>query len=308
MPLNLQQLTTFCTVLNEGSMTAAAEKLFLTQPAISQQIRSLEQDLAVELLVRGTRQVKPTLQGQMLYEYSKKIIQLTSQAQVAVQTMSRNIVGRLRLGTLNSIGMAVVSPLLGIFLKSNSSVQLKLIYEAGEPLIDMFNKGELDILVIPDVQKEFGMSLNGANEQFLFKDEFRLVGSGRDPSLPRQIRFRDLATRGVALSTERYPRFEKLMNEALKSNDDVSIKPVFESNNVGTLKRVVESGLGWGFLPEHSIQKQLRMGRLVAVDITDFEYSVDMMFYTRKNTGEANEDLSSGADILYRALQQQSLK
>lgn len=61
--MNLQQLTTFCTVLSEGSMTAAADKLFLTQPAVSQQIRNLEEELAVDLLVRGVRQVKPTLKG-----------------------------------------------------------------------------------------------------------------------------------------------------------------------------------------------------------------------------------------------------
>ena len=61
--MNFQQLTTFCTVLSEGSMTAAAEKLYLTQPAVSQQIRNLEDELSVELLVRGSRQAKATAQG-----------------------------------------------------------------------------------------------------------------------------------------------------------------------------------------------------------------------------------------------------
>ena len=61
--MNLQQLTTFCTVLSEGSMTAAADKLFLTQPAVSQQIRNLEEELGVNLLERGVRKVKATLQG-----------------------------------------------------------------------------------------------------------------------------------------------------------------------------------------------------------------------------------------------------
>ncbi len=83
--MNLQQLTTFCTVLAEGSMTAAAEKLFLTQPAVSQQIRNLEEEMGVDLLVRGVRQLKPTLQGQILYDYAKRILHLTQQAQVAIQ-------------------------------------------------------------------------------------------------------------------------------------------------------------------------------------------------------------------------------
>ncbi len=66
-------------------MTAAAEKLFLTQPAVSQQIRNLEEEMGVELLVRGVRQVKATLQGQILYDYAKRILHLTQQAQVAIQ-------------------------------------------------------------------------------------------------------------------------------------------------------------------------------------------------------------------------------
>ena len=57
---NLYQLQTFVTVIAEGSMTAAADKLYLTQPAVSQQIRNLEDDLGVELLVRGVRQIKAT--------------------------------------------------------------------------------------------------------------------------------------------------------------------------------------------------------------------------------------------------------
>ncbi|MEZ4871556.1 MAG: LysR family transcriptional regulator [Bdellovibrionales bacterium] len=61
--MNHQQLTTFCTVLGEGSMTAAADKLFLTQPAVSQQIRNLEEDLGVNLLERGVRKVKSTFSG-----------------------------------------------------------------------------------------------------------------------------------------------------------------------------------------------------------------------------------------------------
>jgi DNA-binding transcriptional LysR family regulator len=308
MALNLQQLTTFCAVLNEGSMTAAAEKLFLTQPAISQQIRSLEQDLGVELLVRGTRHVKPTLQGQMLYEYAKKIIQLTSQAQVAIQTMSRSISGRLRVGTLNSIGMALVSPLLGLFLRSHSALQLRLVYGAGLELIDLFEANELDILIMPDTKKEFGRELTNATSKFLFRDDFKMVGSGRDPSLPRQIDFGDLGSRGLAMSTERYPRFETLLKERMAKYPGMNLVPVFETNNVGTLKRVVESGLGWGFMPEHAIQKQLRMGRLVEVTVGDFEYSVDMMFYMRNPDLMESEDLISGADVLYRALQQQAMK
>jgi DNA-binding transcriptional LysR family regulator len=102
--MNMYQLQSFVTVISEGSMTGAADKLFLTQPAISQQIRNLEEDLGVELLVRGVRQIKPTLQGEVLFDYAKRILQLAQQGQVAVKAMGAQLKGQLRVGALNSVG------------------------------------------------------------------------------------------------------------------------------------------------------------------------------------------------------------
>ena len=74
--LNLSQLQTFVMVASEGSMTAAADKLFLTQPAVSQQMKNMEDDLGVELIVRGSKQIKMTAQGEILYEHAKKLLSL----------------------------------------------------------------------------------------------------------------------------------------------------------------------------------------------------------------------------------------
>ena len=70
----------------------------------------------------------------------------------------------------------------------------------------------------------------------------------------------------------------------MKAN--VKLKPVFESNNVGTVKRVIESGLGWGFLPAHSIRKQVRAGRMTQIAVDDFKFDVPIMFYARKNDSQ----------------------
>src|SRR5687767_5540419 len=113
--MNLQQLTTFIAVLNEKSMTAAAQKLFLTQSAVSQQIRQLEDELGIELLVRGVRQVTPTPSGEVLLDYAKRIQFLVQQAELAVQTVGAEVKGPLRIGTLNSIGLHLISPTFGLF-------------------------------------------------------------------------------------------------------------------------------------------------------------------------------------------------
>ena len=149
--MNLQQLTTFCTVLSEGSMTAAADKLYLTQPAVSQQIRALEDEMGVSLLVRGVRQVKPTMQGQLLYDYAKRILHLTNQAEVAIQTMSQEISGHLRIGTVNSMGLYLISPIIGMFLKHNNNLNVKLEYGNFSQTLEAMRNSEVDVAILPDV-------------------------------------------------------------------------------------------------------------------------------------------------------------
>lgn len=299
--MNLQQLTTFCTVLSEGSMTAAAEKLLLTQPAVSQQIRGLEDELGVPLMVRGLRQVKPTMQGQLLYDYAKRILNLTQQAEVAIQTMSQEVMGHLRVGTINSIGMYLISPIIGMFLKHNSNLNIRLQYGNYQKTLEAMRNDQIDVAILPDIRGELDVSFDEFEEKFLTKDEMWLVAAGRDTNIQTRITLNQFPQKPVVVLSEMYPAFKKYLEQRLREGQ-IEYTAVFESDNVGTIKRVVESGLGWGFLPAHSIRKQVRSRRLTVVQVDDFEYSVNLNLYVRKT-----EKMHKMGEVFYRALQQQAL-
>ena len=299
--MNLQQLITFSTVISEGSMTAAAEKLYLTQPAVSQQIRNLEEEMGVGLLDRGSRHAKPTVQGQMLYDYAKRIIALTQAAQTAIQTMGEGVKGSLRIGTLNSIGLQLISPAVASFLKQNSKISMSLTYEGAAEIFKALNRGDLDVAILPDVASEMNAELKGVETRHLFKDEMWLVASGKDTTVPDEATIKDLVTKPYMRLTERYEGFERMMNRAV-THAGVKLTPSFETNNVGTLKRVIESGLGWGFLPSHSIRKQVRMGRMTVIDIPEVTYSVNVQYYAR-----STPETEQAVEVFYRALKQQGL-
>ncbi len=299
--MNLQQLVTFSTVISEGSMTAAAEKLYLTQPAVSQQIRNLEDEMGVGLLDRGSRHAKPTVQGQLLYDYAKRIIALTQQATVAVQTMGEGVKGSLRIGTLNSLGLQLISPAIGTFMKHNSKISISLVYQDGAKVFDSLLKGELDVAILPDVTVEFGHDAKGLNAHPILRDEMWLVASGRDATVPEEASVVDLASRPYVRLTERYEGFDKMLTAALEAKG-IELTPAFETNNVGTLKRIIESGLGWGFLPSHSIRKQVRMGRLTAIDFPEMRHAINVQYYSRPSPESAQ-----AIEVFYRALKQQGL-
>lgn len=297
--MNLYQLQSFVTVISEGSMTGAADKLFLTQPAISQQIRNLEEDLGVDLLVRGVRQIKPTLQGEVLFDYAKRVLQLSHQAEVAVKAMGAELKGQLRVGTLDSIGVQLMSPIVSRLLKHNPELNIKIEYGRGDDLIRRFKQDEIDILILPEVEAEFAEKLGEAEKKFLFKEEMWLVGTGKDSDMPKQIDVAEYTRYPIILFTGEYPHFNQTLSKALASAK-VDLQPTFESTNVGTLKRVIESGLGWGFLPSLAIKKQVRMGRMNHVLMRGFDYSVEFFFYSKKAA-----ELKGITEVFYQALQQQ---
>lgn len=294
--MNLQQLLTFSTVVAEGSMTAAAERLYLTQPAVSQQIRNLEDELGVILLVRGVRQAKPTVQGQLLFEYARKIIALTQAAQLAVQTLGEGIKGSLRVGALNSLGLYILSPMVGGFLRHNPKVSMQLRYEEGPELLRALRANEIDVAILPEAAAEYGAELVGLEERALLKDEIWLVASSRVVSAAGSMKLAELADRPVAVLRGEYPAFDRKLRDLLQAIG-VELTPAFESNNVGTLKKVIESGLGCGFLPAHSVRKQVRAGRLSVIELPELKHSANVSYYFRKNDPNL-----AVIDVFYHAL------
>jgi DNA-binding transcriptional LysR family regulator len=294
--INLYQLQSFVTVVSEGSMTAAADKLYLTQPAVSQQIRSLEEGLGVELLVRGVRHIKPTSQGELLFEQAKKILQMVQQTEASVTMMNAQLSGQLRVGCLNSVGLHLMTSVLGKLLKHNPAVQMKLEYGRVDELLKLYRKNQLDVLLVPHLAKEFNTELEGVEGRFLQKEDFWLVASGKEQNVPREIKLSELANHPHILFQGEYQTFHELLQKKLKAAG-VELEVIFESSNVGTLKRVVETGLGWGFLPSHSIRKQVKLGRLQRIHVEDFSYQVDLLFYA-----QPNEDKQPLFEHFYNAL------
>lgn len=295
---NLYQLQTFVTVISEGSMTAAADKLYLTQPAVSQQIRNLEEDLGVELLVRGVRQIKATPQGEVLFEHAKKILQLVQQAEIAIKSIGAELKGVLRVGTLNSIGIHLMSPVVSRLMRHNPELTLKIEYAKGDDLIRAYKKGLFDVIIIPDAKTEFEAEIESSEKKYLLREELWLVAPGKEAGYPTQIQLKDLGACPYVNFSGEFPLFNRTLDKRI-GELGIQTSAVFESSNVGTLKRVIETGLGWGFLPAHSIKKQVRSGRLSRVHIKDLDYNIDLFYYFKKGT--ENRTL---IEIFYQVLSQ----
>ena len=299
--MDFQNLQTFATVISEGSMTAAANKLAITQPAVSQQIRQLEKDLGVKLLSRSSRKIKLTIQGQIFYESSNKILNLIQKTRQSIKALSLNLSGEtIHISTVNSIGLHLFSPIINNFLRLNNKMRLSLTYCTGKDVVPMMQKGDVDAVIIPDLRQEYGCDFPQFKKTFLFKDSLHLAVSGRDQSMPKNMTLKDLENVRLIHLKNHYLAFHNMFQRKIRE-EKLSIEPSFECDNVGTVKRVIESGLGCGFLPTHSIHKQLRLKRMRSINLKDFDYSLDVNFYHKPNPQK-----DKILEILIRLLQQQA--
>lgn len=259
-------------------MTAAGSKLSLTQPAVSQQIKSLEAQLNVRLLERGSKIVKPTVQAQLLFDYAKKILNLSHQARTAMHSLGGSISGHFRVVTINSLGLYLVSPIIGMLLRNNPKLKIDLIYGSYTQAVNAMRNGTVDISILPDLKIESGFELSQFQAQFLIEDDIWLVGSGKKPLAKSSIEVADLPNRPMVAFSDIYPQFKLQLEKQLKKTQ-IKLDPVFVSDNVGTLKKVIESNMGWGFLPAHSIKKQVRTRRLNHILIKSLSYSTKLYMY-----------------------------
>lgn len=282
--MDLQHFQTFCTVISEGNMTRAATKLSITQPTVSQQIRQIEKHLNVKLLTRNARKIKLTVQGQLFYETANKILNIFQQTKTSLQALSLNLSNEnIYISTINSIGLHLISPVIDDFLKLNSKICLSLLYGSGETVIQRMQKNLVDLVIMPDLRQEYGKDFIEYEKQLIFKDPLYFVGSGKNKNLPKSISFKDIASYQLIQFEHHYFAFQNHIQKQAREHG-ISLKPSFQCDNAGTIKRAIESGLGCGFLPAHCIHKQLRFGRLKIINIENFNYSVDINFYTKPAT------------------------
>ena len=279
-------------------MTETASRLQTTQPTVSRQIKLLEAELGVDLLERETREISPTVQGQLFFDYAQKILNLAQQAQMSVQSLPQHFEGRLRISTINYLGMSLLAPVIWRFLKPGHQFKVKLSYAPAGEIIEQMRKNALDMVILPNLKEEYGIELPNYERHHLFQDSMIFTGSKKDPSLPSQIKIQDMAKKPLASFSHLLPQFTRQMEQKQK---EYNIQPILEVNNLGTLKKIIESGLYWGFMPAFSIQKQIQFGRLSEIKVDGVEYSMNISAYFYKQLN--NKKL---IDILILMLKRQA--
>ncbi|WP_251442545.1 LysR family transcriptional regulator [Veillonella intestinalis] len=226
---------TFVTVVAEGNITKAADKLFLSQPALSYRLRHLEEDLGCPLLLRTNEGITLTPQGEVFHAYCRRMLEETESLKQSIGEMSGEIQGTLKIASSINFADYQLPHLLSLFTKEYPHIHIQVKSGYSSHVNKMFNSGEVMVAITRGNFKETPNSIK------LFEEPYCLVY--KDPitiddlsSLP-WIQYR---TDGSISSI-----VESWRSENLPTN----LEPAMELDSMVTCRHFVREGLGWAILP-----------------------------------------------------------
>ena len=261
--MHLETLKVFCDVVETRSFSAAASQNFVTQSAVSQQVRMLEDRWGRRLLERARGNVQLTPAGEVLYQASKEIVERFKEMESQLRAATKVVSGTVRVATVHSIGLYELSAALKRYLKAFPQVQLHLAYSRSSKIYEDALKGHIDLGIVAFPNRRSGITVVPFRQ-----DRLVLVTPPGHPL----TRHRSVAVR--KLSGEALVGFERDIptrkeTDRLLRRHRAEVRYVMELDNVETIKRVVEIGHGVALLPEPAVRPEVKQKTLAVVQLAD---------------------------------------
>jgi DNA-binding transcriptional LysR family regulator len=241
--LNLDQLQTLSEVLALGSFSAAAQKLRLTQPAVSLQIRELEKRIGVRLVERMGKRAYPTAAGEELLTHARRLAQEAEQALTAMRRHRDGWVGRARLGTSVAVCTYLLPPVLAGLRRAHSDLEVAISVGTTENVVSRILANELDIGVVTMPVKEHP----AIGVERLREDPMMAFFPGAERNLPKHATPQYLAGRDLILN-QRVSQTYKIISQWFEAAG-IELRPIMELGNTEAIKTLVATGIGTGILP-----------------------------------------------------------
>ena len=266
--MDTRQLAAFCAVVERRSFSQAAERLGVTQPAVSLQIRALEERLGQRLLDRSGRRVEPTEAGMLLYRGAQKLLALEEQLVEEVSASAEgDLSGRLEIGASTGPGGSVLPPLLCEFQAANPGTTIGLSVFDTQTVIDLVGRRELELGVVGAARRHRGVAF----EPF-FRDEVVLACPPGHRFAGRTISLDDLRREPLILMQEgagvRQVIEDELRDAGLRFRDlDVRLELGLQES----VRSAVRAGHGVTFISRSAVEAELEAGTLAIARVEGLE-------------------------------------
>ncbi|OAA90559.1 LysR family transcriptional regulator [Clostridium ljungdahlii] len=273
--MTIRHLKIFITVCEEGNMTSAANKLFMTQPSISQVIKELENYYEVVLFERLSRKLYITSSGKKLYQYAKHIIKLFDEADNDLRQNS--LQKKLIIGANYTVGVVLIHKYIKKFNKLYPNSEIMVNVNKSSILTEMLRKNELDLALIEEVKNKSDLV-----EDVFYNDHIVVVAHPKHHLFSKkEVTAHDIVNERLLLREKGSGvrnLFELRMNEI-----GLFFKPYWESTSTTALINAAENNIGIAVLPSQLIKDHIASGSLKELKVKDMDFNRKLTIVYHKN-------------------------
>lgn len=275
--MNERKLRIFYEVSKELNMTKAAEKLYVSQPSISQAINDLENDLGVKLFDRIGKKLFLTYEGNTFLKYTRRILNIYDEAVKVIKEMNTLKRGKLKIGASTTIGIYILPDIIGSFSKIYNNIDISLIIENTENIVKLIEQNQIDIAFV-----EGPAHSDEIEVQKFCDDELVFITSKNHPWVTaKKILQSDIVKEKIILREKGSGTREVFISALKEKSIDYNI--FMELGHTEAIKKVVEAGLGISCISKRCIKDEVNYGKLMVIPIEGLKIKRDLYVIHHKD-------------------------
>lgn len=275
--MHLETLKTFCDLVETGSFSRAAALNYISQSAVSQQVKTLEARFGVELIERSSRKkLSLTKAGQDLYRDCKEIVDRFKALELGMQQASATISGKIHIATVYSVGLHELPPYVKQFIQTHPQVKVQVEYSRTNKIYDACLNNLIDFGIVALPQRRPQLEIIPLRDDQLVlvcSPEHKFAGR-------RKIKLASIGGENFIAFEKDIPTRKEI--DRILKRFDVRVNIAMEFDNIETIKRSVEAGNGIAILPDTVVATEVRNQQLVILKFTEGPFNRPIGIIHRK--------------------------
>ncbi len=282
--MDIHHLKIFFEACNEKSFTKAAKKLYISQSAVSIQIKKLEHTLGLQLIERNSKNFKLTFAGKELFKMSQDVFERISRMENEMKKILQYKKGKISIGATHNIGEPILPRIMIEFRKKFPEIEFDLYIKNKESLVKHLKEGTVDIALMEEY------FIEDKEIKVIETDEYPfVVVTSVDVESYEELKEVPLLKRDTLLTTKYLDFFEKIIGFNLE-------KRIAVNGSIETMKNLLKQGLGFAILPYYSVYEEVEKGILKTIH--SFEKSEDRFQIVLIRENEDKEGISKFVEFL----------
>ena len=262
MEVDIELYKIFYTVAKLGNITKAAEKLYISQPAVTMSIKKLEEQLESTLFVRTKRGVILTTEGNVLYEYISKAMENIELGENRLASLKKLESGNIKIGIGSTLTKYFLINYLDEYHKLYPNVNINIDTSVTESVIKKLEEGALDMAIVISDEK----SLNNLNIEYSRDIEYIFIANKEyKEKIGKSIKAEELNEYPLILQTEKSSS-RKFLDKVMKKND-IILCSAMELTSYSLVIEFAKIGMGLGFTSKEYVRKEIENDELFEINV-----------------------------------------